>query len=82
MPTLIAVHEIIRRDADKKRQVIAPGAAFSASEAEAEFYLGCGAARQGKAEQAPTGEKEAAKPRKAAAKKADDAGETEDDSVI
>ena len=55
MTQLIAVHEIIRRNAQGKREAIAPGASFTASEAEVQFYTGCGAAFVGAAAAAPTG---------------------------
>lgn len=48
MTKLVAVHEIIRRNAQGEREAVAPGAAFTASEAEANFYLACGAAVESK----------------------------------
>ena len=49
MTKLVAVHEIVRRDAQGKREAIAPGTPFTASDAEVKFYVGCGAAVAGKA---------------------------------
>lgn len=46
MSNLVAVHEIIQKGADGKREVIAPGTAFTASDRDAEFYLKVGAARE------------------------------------
>lgn len=48
MTKLVAVHEIIRRNAQGKREAIAPGTRFEASEAEVQFYTGCGAAAPAK----------------------------------
>lgn len=55
MTKLVAVHEIIRRNAQGKREAIAPGATFTASEAEVRFYTGSGAAFVGEAAVAETG---------------------------
>ena len=49
MTKLVAVHEILRRNAQGKREAIAPGASFTASDEEVQFYTGCGAAFVGAA---------------------------------
>lgn len=46
MPNLVAMHEIIQKGADGKREVIAPGTAFTANGIDADFYLKVGAARE------------------------------------
>lgn len=65
---LIAKHEIIR---GPKREIVAPGQAFEATDKEAEELLALGAAVKGATEDKPAA-------RKGGKKSADDA----DDSVI
>lgn len=45
MPTLVAIHEIVRNDAKGQREVVSPGSRFNATAAETEFFLAAGAAR-------------------------------------